>query len=827
MAANYVNLTDSLEQWRVKANEVFGKVGNLNDLVKDATVTYTGVIGQNADDFTGQHATFTVSRNNGSYSVSIQLGGSGYAIGDTVLVDGSLLGGSSGTNDATITITAVDPGFAATAATIAGVSVGDLISEVNAIRDELGSLLTTSLSTDASTVYDAVNELEDIIRANLTGAENYVLSTDANNIISGINELETALRGTNANYTLNTDANNVVSAINEFQAEIGRVEDFDAQGSSQDPRVTYVSLGSTIVSAINSLKDRADLHADEMGGIMSADYDGPDNNIMDALNTLYNRSDLGTLDNVYVRRNGADEMTGLLQLSSQGITSNENNLLLKTGAADVTAMTINASNQNIGIGGAPGTNKLKVTGGINATTGFYYNGDDTDTRYIRADVGSAQTLIIDTTVTSTINLNPASGKSVVIAGSTVATDTLSYLEWFQDSVGDMFTNNIEERGISAVYDDTTGKISLAIANNSHNHTSTNISDFTEAVQDTVGNMFEGNTENGVTLDYNDTTGKINVDVNDPVITISGEATGSATMTNLGDTNISVTLSSEAIQDRMAGIFTGGVHTGISASYDDNNNRLNLALTADPTIRLTGDATGQVTLVNLATATFDIPVVINDDSHLHTVSTIVDFTENVQDIVGAMVNPTNTEAGINVTYDDSTGKLNFDVNDPTITLSGDVTGTATMTNLGSITITTTVANDSHEHDNRYYTETEADSRFVNASGDSMSGRLVLASGSSGGIAFPDNAFGGTGDIAKITLEASSGEATKMRFEMGNDSDDQFEFTAPSNDGMKMNGNTVWNSGHTNYVNSSRLYNSVSLSILNSSGTALKTIYGAGG
>ena len=827
MAANYVNLTDSLEQWRVKANEVFGKVGNLNDLVKDATVTYTGVIGQNADDFTGQHATFTVSRNNGSYSVSIQLGGSGYAIGDTVLVDGSLLGGSSGTNDATITITAVDPGFAATAATIAGVSVGDLISEVNAIRDELGSLLTTSLSTDASTVYDAVNELEDIIRANLTGAQNYVLSTDANNIISGINELETALRGTNANYTLNTDANNVVSAINEFQAEIGRVEDFDAQGSSQDPRVTYVSLGSTIVSAINSLKDRADLHADEMGGIMSADYDGPDNNIMDALNTLYNRSDLGTLDNVYVRRNGADEMTGLLQLSSQGITSNENNLLLKTGAADVTAMTINASNQNIGIGGAPGTNKLKVTGGINATTGFYYNGDDTDTRYIRADVGSAQTLIIDTTVTSTINLNPASGKSVVIAGSTVATDTLSYLEWFQDSVGDMFTNNIEERGISAVYDDTTGKISLAIANNSHNHTSTNISDFTEAVQDTVGNMFEGNTENGVTLDYNDTTGKINVDVNDPVITISGEATGSATMTNLGDTNISVTLSSEAIQDRMAGIFTGGVHTGISASYDDNNNRLNLALTADPTIRLTGDATGQVTLVNLATATFDIPVVVNDDSHLHTVSTIVDFTENVQDIVGAMVNPTNTEAGINVTYDDSTGKLNFDVNDPTITLSGDVTGTATMTNLGSITITTTVANDSHEHDNRYYTETEADSRFVNASGDSMSGRLVLASGSSGGIAFPDNAFGGTGDIAKITLEASSGEATKMRFEMGNDSDDQFEFTAPSNDGMKMNGNTVWNSGHTNYVNSSRLYNSVSLSILNSSGTALKTIYGAGG
>ena len=34
--------------------------------------------------------------------------------------------------------------------------------------------------------------------------------------------------------------------------------------------------------------------------------------------------------------------------------------------------------------------------------------------------------------------------------------------------------------------------------------------------------------------------------------------------------------------------------------------------------------------------------------------------------------------------------------PVVTLSGDVTGNATMTNLGSINITTTVANDSHEH-----------------------------------------------------------------------------------------------------------------------------------
>ena len=64
-------------------------------------------------------------------------------------------------------------------------------------------------------------------------------------------------------------------------------------------------------------------------------------------------------------------------------------------------------------------------------------------------------------------------------------------------------------------------------------------------------------------------------------------------------------------------------------------------------------------------------------------------ERMQDIAGDMVS-SNTESGISVTYDDTNGKLDFDVSDFDITLSGDVTGTATVTNLGNVTITTTVA-----------------------------------------------------------------------------------------------------------------------------------------
>jgi hypothetical protein len=64
------------------------------------------------------------------------------------------------------------------------------------------------------------------------------------------------------------------------------------------------------------------------------------------------------------------------------------------------------------------------------------------------------------------------------------------------------------------------------------------------------------------------------------------------------------------------------------------------------------------------------------------------TEFLQDTIGGMV-ASNTESGISVEYDDTSAKLNFNVNDPTITISGDVDGNAVMTNLGDTTINVTL------------------------------------------------------------------------------------------------------------------------------------------
>ena len=121
-------------------------------------------------------------------------------------------------------------------------------------------------------------------------------------------------------------------------------------------------------------------------------------------------------------------------------------------------------------------------------------------------------------------------------------------------------------GVAVVGDTTTQVLAnktlttptiASFTNATHNHTnaagggtitSAAISDFQEAVEDTVGAMVSGNSESGISVTYDDATGKYNFDVNDPVITIAGDVAGSATMTNLGNTTITVAIPSGTIVD---------------------------------------------------------------------------------------------------------------------------------------------------------------------------------------------------------------------------------------------------------------------------------------
>lgn len=195
----------------------------------------------------------------------------------------------------------------------------------------------------------------------------------------------------------------------------------------------------------------------------------------------------------------------------------------------------------------------------------------------------------------------------------------------------------------------------------------------EFVSDTVGAMISSNTESGITVVYQDSDNTIDFDVNDPVITLSGDVAGAATMTNLGDVTISTTIQANSIA---LGTDTVGNYIATVAAGEG----IDVANSGTETAAITISAE-DATSSNKGIASFDS----TDFSVSSGAVTLV--TERVQDIIGAMVSE--TDAGIAVTYDDTNGKLVFNTIDPTITLAGDLSGSITLTDLASGTLTATI------------------------------------------------------------------------------------------------------------------------------------------
>ena len=192
-----------------------------------------------------------------------------------------------------------------------------------------------------------------------------------------------------------------------------------------------------------------------------------------------------------------DTMTGTLITPSSGLSGSTAGLsaatLLTLGTGSGTTMTMNSS-QRLGIGTAPhASHKVDVNGNLNATN-LSVGGTDVSTLFVEAG------------------------------------------EAFQDAVGAML-GGTETGGITVTYDDTNNHIDFAIADDGHNHTTSQVDDLAEFVQDTVGGMFSGNSESGINVTYEDGDGTADFDVNDPTITLTGAVTGAATMTNLGSITI--------------------------------------------------------------------------------------------------------------------------------------------------------------------------------------------------------------------------------------------------------------------------------------------------
>jgi hypothetical protein len=178
----------------------------------------------------------------------------------------------------------------------------------------------------------------------------------------------------------------------------------------------------------------------------------------------------------------------------------------------------------------------------------------------------------------------------------------------------------------------------------------------EEIEDFVGAMVSGNSESGINVTYDDASGKLNFAINSLTVTLSGDLQGTATTNSLGTLSINTTIAPDSVS--LGSDTTGNFVASVTAG----------------TAILLSNAAGST-----EGSAYTIALDVND-------ATLV---EAIQDVVGSMVTG-NTENGINVTYDDPSGKLNFQTNNFTVSLGGALSGSASINNLSSATLTASMA-----------------------------------------------------------------------------------------------------------------------------------------
>ncbi len=177
---------------------------------------------------------------------------------------------------------------------------------------------------------------------------------------------------------------------------------------------------------------------------------------------------------------------------------------------------------------------------------------------VAGDSGSNQTISLSDTLT----ISGGTGLSSVAGATDTVTINLDNTAVTAGSYGSAtavstFTVDAQGRLTAA------GTSNIAIA-------STAITDFAEAVADTVGAMVSSNTESGISVTYDDTDNTLDFDVADFTLTLGGDLTGNVTVTNLENATLNATIAANSVElgtdttgNYMVDVSAG---TGISISH---------------------------------------------------------------------------------------------------------------------------------------------------------------------------------------------------------------------------------------------------------------------
>lgn len=223
-------------------------------------------------------------------------------------------------------------------------------------------------------------------------------------------------------------------------------------------------------------------------------------------------------------------------------------------------------------------------------------------------------------LTEELNILGGTGLTSVAAPST---DTLT-INLDNTSVASGSYGSASQVGTFTV--DAQGRLTAA-SNSSVTIVSSAVTDFAEAVADTVGAMVSSNTESGISVTYDDSDNTLDFDVDDFTITLNGDVAGVGTVTNLGNVTISTTVQANSVSlgddttgDYVATITAGtGVSTTASTSGEGTNHTLSIGqdvgtssnvtfadINASGNLTISGDffVNGTTTTINSTTLTVD-------------------------------------------------------------------------------------------------------------------------------------------------------------------------------------------------------------------------------